>query len=124
MGIVQSTGKNPPKLKIPGAIYEMGLEPGACGLYDFTHLLAKPIRQKRKFSNSSVTFQNDDRQERLIKAIQHFLIAIREVSVTSVELKKVSIEVDVSFSNILIISLFSKFTPFPVISSNFKIKFL
>ena len=99
MGIIQSSGKTVPAPKLNGVTYEMGLEPGACGLYDFTHLITKPstIRQKRKFSNSSVTFQNDDRRERFIKTIQHFLIAVREVSVTSLELEKISIEAEVSF---------------------------
>ena len=98
MGIAQSTGKNSPMPKGPLAVYEMGLVPGACGLYDFNYLMTKlPTRQKRKFSNSSVTFQNDDRNERFIKIIQHFLIAVREVTVTSLELEKVMIEAEVSF---------------------------
>ena len=107
MGIAQSTGKNSPIPSGPLATYEMGLSPGACGLYDFKFLLTKPTRQKRKFSNSSVTISNDDRNEKFIKIIQHYLIALREVSVSSLELEKIMLEAEVSFE----ISLF-KVNPF------------
>ena len=96
MGLIQSTGKNSPPPKFPLNTYEMGLEPGACGLYDFSRLLVKPTRQKRKFANSSVTIQNDERNERFIKAIQHFLISLHEVTISSLELEKVFIEAEVS----------------------------
>ena len=96
MGLIQSTGKHSPMPKFPNAVYEMGLEPGACGLYDFSWLLTKPSRQKRKFSNSSVTIQNDERNERFIKVIQHFLISLNEVTHSSLELEKIFIEAEVS----------------------------
>ena len=96
MGLIQSTGRNSPPPKFPNAVYEMGLEPGACGLYDFSQLLTKTTRQKRKFANSSVTIQNDERNERFIKIIQHYLISLNEVTLSSLELEKVFIEAEVS----------------------------
>ena len=88
MGISQSKALDSPVPKGPIMAHEQGLSPGACGLYDFSNLLVKTERKKRKFSNSTVTFQNDDPNEKTIQAIQHFLIAVREVSLSSEILEK------------------------------------
>lgn len=97
MGVSQSSNRDAAIVMGPAKPFEQGLSLGACGLYDFSHLLTKPSRQKRKFSNSSVTISNDDRNEKFTKIIKKFLVAIREVTISSAEMEKMIFDAEVSF---------------------------